>query len=547
MLAKGGARFSGDPAVQLSAAVAARQALFLDSRHAPWILAISHASDGSLVFAAQPLTVGLPGVIVAYQGIATTPGSIGGAGYAAGTDLPAAVVNSSDAVVLTSGTSIAVVRAPLSDGFALLATSPLVDTTSTGGTLLFIGVLLAAIALIIAAVRSDLQRPLVRLDRAVSALTEDDFETPVPLRNSDDEIARLSSTFERMRGQLHETLIQSRARVAIAGELNTQQPLQKALKNVCFQLRDASGSQTTLLCVADSEMADLFTVSTRSITEIDVEMLLSPEHVLGKLFSEDRGYTVDLDIDEPSLGGELSAVASPIRLGKRSLGVLVNLYPRGVQTSAGVHNLLGATAEQIAVALERYRFIAMVQQQASIDDLTGLHNHRFMVDHMAQQVAIAERLNSPLALLMLDIDHFKRLNDAHGHPAGDAALMAFARTLESNIRKADLTARYGGEEFVVVMPSTGLEDAANVADEIRKAVEQTVVEVDSLGTTVQFTVSIGVAAFPQNTNNPQYLLRLADEAVYEAKHGGRNRVVSSTAMPAKGERPPRHVREVLRK
>ena len=94
--------------------------------------------------------------------------------------------------------------------------------------------------------------------------------------------------------------------------------------------------------------------------------------------------------------------------------------------SSGDAALVASSAEQVALALERYRFIAMVQRQASIDDLTGLYNHRFLVDYLGQQVALAERLNTPLAVLVLDLDHFKRVNDTHGHPVGDVVLTAFA-------------------------------------------------------------------------------------------------------------------------
>ena len=153
------------------------------------------------------------------------------------------------------------------------------------------------------------------------------------------------------------------------------------------------------------------------------------------------------------------------------------------------------------------------------DDLTGLYNHRFVVDYLDQQVALAERLNAPLAVLMLDIDFFKKLNDTHGHQAGDTALAVFAQTLLHSVRTSDLAARYGGEEFAVVMSNTGSSEARLIAETIRTAVSQTAIELPD-GSQTALRVSIGGAAFPEDTNSARALLALADEALYRAKRGG---------------------------
>jgi diguanylate cyclase (GGDEF)-like protein len=169
-----------------------------------------------------------------------------------------------------------------------------------------------------------------------------------------------------------------------------------------------------------------------------------------------------------------------------------------------------------------------VQRQATVDDLTGLYNHRFLVDSLGQQVALAERLGASLAILMLDIDHFKLLNDTHGHHAGDLALSAFARTLINNVRRADLAARYGGEEFVVVMPNTSAEEAFMVAEKIRLAVEGTDVRLPGRQD-VRLAVSIGVAAYPEHTKSASELFSLADDALYRAKRTGRHRTCVANA------------------
>lgn len=134
-------------------------------------------------------------------------------------------------------------------------------------------------------------------------------------------------------------------------------------------------------------------------------------------------------------------------------------------------------------------------------------------------------------MLMMDIDHFKALNDSHGHHAGDLALSTFATTLLGNVRRADLTARYGGEEFVVLMPNTSANEAFLVAEKIRLAVAGTDVELsDRLA--VRLTVSVGVAAYPEDATSAADLFGLVDDALYEAKRTGRNRTCMAGALPA---------------
>jgi diguanylate cyclase (GGDEF)-like protein len=123
---------------------------------------------------------------------------------------------------------------------------------------------------------------------------------------------------------------------------------------------------------------------------------------------------------------------------------------------------------------------------------------------------------------MIDIDHFKVLNDTLGHQAGDVALAAFAQTLVSSVRRSDLAARYGGEEFAVVMANTSAEDARLVAEKIRLALAESTIEIEP-GAPLTLTVSVGGAAFPEDTESARELLTLADEALYRAKRTGRDR------------------------
>ena len=169
---------------------------------------------------------------------------------------------------------------------------------------------------------------------------------------------------------------------------------------------------------------------------------------------------------------------------------------------------------------------------ALTDNLTGLHNRHYLASHLDAVVKRATENRKPVALLMVDIDHFKMVNDTHGHAAGDEVLCEIGQRLARNVRGFDMVARYGGEEFVVVMPDTPVAIATAVADRLCHSVAAEPVPLSESDETVAVTVSIGVS----NTDEPGFsskdLLKIADEALYQAKNTGRNRVVCAPARPA---------------
>jgi two-component system, cell cycle response regulator len=168
-------------------------------------------------------------------------------------------------------------------------------------------------------------------------------------------------------------------------------------------------------------------------------------------------------------------------------------------------------------------------EMAVTDGLTGLHNRRYLDSHLATLVERARQRGRPLSLMITDIDRFKIINDTHGHDAGDDVLREFAMRLRQNVRGIDLACRMGGEEFVVVMPDTDGAVAGKVAERIRAQIAQTAFAIGSEGREIPVTVSVGVAALRQGSDSAEELLKRADVALYEAKHGGRNRVVANAA------------------
>jgi len=166
---------------------------------------------------------------------------------------------------------------------------------------------------------------------------------------------------------------------------------------------------------------------------------------------------------------------------------------------------------------------------AVTDQLTGLHNRRYMVGQLEALVRRAAHGGDQVACLLIDIDHFKKINDGYGHDVGDEVLREFAVRLASNVRAVDLPCRYGGEEFVVVMPDTKLEDAERIAERIRLHVAGSPFRVMGGAELLSVTISVGVAATLGETDRPETLLKRADEGVYEAKAQGRNKVVARAA------------------
>jgi diguanylate cyclase (GGDEF)-like protein len=215
----------------------------------------------------------------------------------------------------------------------------------------------------------------------------------------------------------------------------------------------------------------------------------------------------------------------PLSAGRETFGKLVlhgDHFGSEQRESAGW--LVGHAVIALANA-QRHR---TVERQALVDGLTGLANRRLCTAALEKELARAQRFEEPLALVLADIDDFKRINDRWGHPTGDAVLKAFATTLRASVREIDLAGRWGGEEFALLLPGTDLEGGRELAERVRRTLgEQEVTAPD--GEVVRATASFGVAAFP-DTHSQDQLVAAADGALYEAKRSGKNRVVVSSPV-----------------
>jgi two-component system cell cycle response regulator len=233
--------------------------------------------------------------------------------------------------------------------------------------------------------------------------------------------------------------------------------------------------------------------------------------------------------------------------GSRNLPILAIVTPgdrlRMVRAlEIGVNDLLPRPVDpeelsaRVRTQVRRKRYADFLREKldfslemAVTDALTGLHNRRYMANQLQALLQRANHGGEPTSVLLLDIDHFKGVNDLFGHDAGDEVLREFGVRLATNVRAVDLPCRMGGEEFVVVMPGTRLEDAHRIAERIRTNVEVAPFRILGGQESLPITVSIGVAASRGADETPESLLKRADDGVYEAKSAGRNRVIARAA------------------
>jgi diguanylate cyclase (GGDEF)-like protein len=217
-----------------------------------------------------------------------------------------------------------------------------------------------------------------------------------------------------------------------------------------------------------------------------------------------------------------ATVCTPLTVGGHIIGsVLVN---RTQSLDTDDERTIHESITQAAPVIANLRNLATAENQAATDALTGLPNKRSGAETLTRMIAQAHRSLTPLAALSIDLDHFKAINDTHGHGRGDEVLSAVGVALRSALRASDFAARNGGEEFLVLLPATSLDDATLCAQKIQTALHQ----IPTLAGESPISASIGVAVLPDHAHDRTSLEQAADRAVYTAKHNGRNRIETAT-------------------
>ncbi len=231
-------------------------------------------------------------------------------------------------------------------------------------------------------------------------------------------------------------------------------------------------------------------------------------------------HSFSTDKPEPAIG-------LPVVDNNEVMGYLYARVPQGHAPAASLGKAQGFV-QQIAFAFRRVKLFQEVENLSQIDGLTGVHRRGGFEDRIRQETVRAKTFKTTVGLMLLDIDHFKKLNDRYGHPFGDQVLKRVGEILNASVYETDFVARYGGEEFVVLLPRAEPEGAARKAEAIRRAIEA---EPFAMGfESVRATVSIGIAHFPRDAGSPEELVSRADAAMYAAKSQGRNRVVDCSAQ-----------------
>jgi two-component system, cell cycle response regulator len=376
-------------------------------------------------------------------------------------------------------------------------------------------------------------RPLERLAEGARAVSAGNLDLRLE-RQGEEDIARVADAFNTVTTSLQQYIDELKS---------SRDELSRGLERLGATLRSTHDLDAMLGVVLDSAATTLgaksgavFLLSGRSFKmEVAKAFQLSPDAelkpgrgVAGRaalgspvLFPGDPEITPDMDI-EPVTN---TAVAVPLVRADRIIGVLA-LYHRMVPEPFNRRDAatLASFAGQASVAIENVLLHREAQRLSITDGLTGVWNRRYLQLTLAKEIDRAQRFGRPLSVLMIDIDRFKDVNDAMGHPRGDEVLVELTRRILAQIRtQIDFLTRYGGEEFIVVLPETPADGAMVVAEKIRQAIAGETFTSDGQPP-VEVTVSIGAATFPEDGSSMQDLIAAADRAMYRAKEAGRDRV-----------------------
>ncbi len=221
-----------------------------------------------------------------------------------------------------------------------------------------------------------------------------------------------------------------------------------------------------------------------------------------------------------------SVMMAPMTVRRKTLGILVAESTVKGAFSERDEKMFWVVARSAAMAIDNSLVHQEMEELTITDDLTGAFNYRYFTDKLAEEQRRAARYDQPLSLIMLDIDHFKKINDTFGHEAGNLILKELSRVAYSCVRDTDVFARYGGEEFSIILPQTTLSEAQQIASRIRESIERTRFHVGEGLARQMVTVSVGLTSFPENGKSQDDLIQLADQALYRAKGSGRNIVQS---------------------
>ncbi len=353
------------------------------------------------------------------------------------------------------------------------------ETAKVGWTLAFLG--LVVLPLVFFVVRNHVIQPIARMTEAIEQVANGHLKERVA-EQSMDELSRMGIAFNRMTVEL------DRIYTGLQSERDKLTTIIVAAQEGIV-VTDRQGDVVLINPAAERLLQKS---SEQIIREGFFQLLDDPEYL--------QAYLEQSGVDIPTT----------VVYQNRVLDVCANT----IHTPEGV--LIGSAALFRDITEEK-RLEKQLVILSNTDAMTGLHNRRRLDEILKDEFNRARRYQQSLSLLMLDVDHFKRFNDEHGHDQGDRVLQAVAQVMRNSCRDVDFPCRYGGEEFCLILPNTALSGAKRMAERMRSSVEQ--MRVDGL----QVTISVGVPVYPPVGHSPETVQKAADEALYEAKRAGRNR------------------------
>jgi diguanylate cyclase (GGDEF)-like protein len=444
---------------------------------------------------------------VAAEGIDTA--SLPGAGDTADVELDGAEARAATAE-LPEGASVTVFAPVESAGFF----------DSRPRIALLIAIFLAVALTGVAVIARTLQSQIAAMLGAAKRIGSGDFSQRVPVVGRD-EMAGLASEFNKMTDQLE----------AQIGELRRQRTeLDRSVRRLGEAFAAGLDRQTLLAIVAETALGACEAEYAR-VTLTDGEMIEVPNGFTGPARDaavaaqkrvDREGAKIDFRRDKGfSIAAPLRTLSDNVQVGSLSIG------RSGTAFSDEERDVFLYLLGQTSVSIENISVHERVSEQAVTDELTGLPNNRAFRETIDREASRAERFGHELSLIILDIDNFKSVNDTHGHLQGDEVLRLIGTILLEEPRAVDEAARYGGEEFVVALPETGTEGAVEIAERIRvRLAGEEIPLLDGSGV-LKVTASFGTATIPLSAATVRQLFAAADDALYEAKRSGKNRVVTA--------------------
>ena len=390
--------------------------------------------------------------------------------------------------------------------------------------------------------RSELAVPLMVRDEVVGVL---DCQSDLPAF-FDNETVDLLTLFAtqasigllnaKLYSQLQRRAAQLEAINAIAKRTTVELDLKELLDRLCTQLPQSFPVQSVSIFLRDED-GDLILRAQQGE--------LPSRLKLGEVLPHSYACTLHEDAHAPYCGDPSECPATcfpeghtevclPLVSFGENIGLLVCATAQDKSFLANDIQALESVADILATATQNARYVDRVRQLAYRDGLTGVFNRRYFESRLVDEVTRAARYGGGVSVLMIDLDHFKKINDDFGHMLGDDVLREVSAIFVRNLRKVDVVCRYGGEEFAIVLPATQGASAASVANKLRRAVANS----HFPGVPYPVTVSVGVSEFPANGITRDDIVRSADSALYEAKEAGRNRVClasTSAATAASGD------------